>query len=278
MTRLLAFLLIVSSCWEAQAACPATLPLQGIVDIKHCDAASPTCAQANEALYAYMKAKPDDGPEVLFIATHGSPWHLYDQEYRILEIDDLADVVRQQGPGIKRIKLVASWSGVAPAPRSTSLARQLSTALGGKPVAGQDGFVWVTPQGAVHTTHQALTNRLAGPYRVDRNDDVMASLVPGWTMDLEAGFTKERDAAGLLMVGAAKEIFMLCPDAALTSYEESAALNNPVAAFNAAIIRLERNHPGDRAAALALLKQAAAQGDRKAEKKVQALMKTTPAG
>jgi hypothetical protein len=274
----IAFLLIVTACWRAQAACTTTLPLKGMLDIKQCDASSASCVDANEALYAYMQAQPDDGPDVLSIATHGSPWHLYDQEYRIFEIDELAAIVRQQGPGIKRVELVASWSGAAPSPQSKSVAQKLSTALGGKPVAGKDGFVWVSREGKLHTTHQALTSRLAGPYRVGKDDDVMTSLVAGWPVDLEAGFVKERDAAGLLRVGAAKEIFMLCPEGALKSYEESAALNNPIAAFNAAILRFERNGPGDAAAAMRLLKQAAAQGDAKAGKKLKSLVKATPAG
>ena len=270
MKRLAALLVAVWSC-GAQADCPVTLPLQGFVSIDQCAAGGADCKPANEALFDYMKAQPDDGPEILSIATHGSPWHLYDAEYHILEIDEVAALVRQQGSGIKRVALHASWSGASPAPRTRSIAQRLSAALGGMPVSGQDGFMWVSPKGALRTTRQAFTGRVSGPYLVGKNDDVMASLVVGWPLDLEAQFVKARDAAGLLRVGAAKEIFLLCPDGALQSYEASAALNNPVAAFNAAVIRLERNRPGDAAAAMALLKQAAAQGDTKARNKLETL-------
>jgi hypothetical protein len=277
MMKLSAALLVVASCCGAQAACPTAIPRQGVVDVRQCDPARAQCMHADEALQEYMRATPDDGPEVLSIATHGSPWHLYDQDYRILEIDEVAAMVRQQGSNIKRVDLVASWSGVSPAPGTRSLAQKLSTALGGRSVTGQDGFVWVSQKGTLRTTRQALTVRTGGPYLVGRNDEVMASLVAGWPIDLEAQFIKERDAAGLLRVGAAKEIFMLCPEDALKSYDASAALNNPVAAFNAAIIRLERKQPGDVAAAMRLLKQSAAQGDKKAEKKLKSLAKATAA-
>lgn len=275
MKKLSAFLLAIASCCSAQADCLTGIPLQGIVNVKQCDPASDHCMPAEEALHKYMGATPDDGPEVLSIATHSSPWHLFDQDYRILEIDELAAMVRQQGPKIKRVDLVASWSGVLPAPGSRSLAQKLSTALGGKPVTGQDGFVWVSQKGMLHTTRQAFTARLAGPYWVGGDDEVMASLVAGWPIDMEAQFIKDRDAAGLLRVGAAKEIFMLCPDGALKSYDDSAALNNPVAAFNAAIIRLERKQPGDVATAMKLLKQSADQGDKKAENKLKSLAKAS---
>ncbi|QNA87402.1 hypothetical protein G4G28_00985 [Massilia sp. Dwa41.01b] len=271
MMKLAAFLFAVASCCNAQAACSTAIPLQGAVNVKQCDPASGQCRRADEVLQEYMRAVPDDGPEVLSIASHSSPWHLYDQDYRILDIDEVAAMVSQQGSNFKRVDLVASWSDAAPAPGSRSLAQKLSAALGGKPVTGQDGFVWISQNGALRTTHQAFTARLSGPYWVGKNEDVMASLVAGWAIDLEARFKETRDAAGLLQVAAAKEIFMLCPESALESYEESAALNNPVAAYNAAIIRLERKQPGDVAAAMKLLKQAAAQGDKKAEKKLTSL-------
>ncbi len=185
----------------------------------------------------YMNATPEDGPTTLSIATHSSPWHLYDGDYRILEIEEVAAMVRQQGSKIKRVILVASWSGLAPDPHSKSLAQKLSEALGGSPVTGQNGFVWVSPKSALHTTHQAFTGRVSGPYWVSQNEQVMASLVLGWAIDLEDQFAKAHDAAGLLQVGVAKDVFMLCPDGALQSYEDGAALNSPIAAFNAAIMR-----------------------------------------
>lgn len=274
MTKLFAFLFVLASCCDAQAYCSTTIPLQGFVNIPQCDPARTQCVRADEALYEYMDAMPDDGAAVLSIATHGSPWHLYDQDYRILEIEELAATVRRQGSNIKRVDLIASWSGAPPDSHTMSVARKLSRALGGMPVRGKDGFVWVSPKGAVRTTRQAFTGRLRGPYWIGKGEEVMASLVSGWAIDLEPGYVKARDGAGLLQVAAAKEIFMLCPDGALESYDQAAALNNPIAAFNAAVIRLERGKPGDAAAAMVLLKQAAAQGDKKAEEKLKSLAKT----
>jgi hypothetical protein len=274
--KLFAFLIILASCSAAQAHCPTMTRLKGLVSIKQCVPSSGHCVRADEALQKFIDAMPDDGPSTLSIATHSSPWHFYDGDYQILEIEEVAAMVRQQGSKIKRVVLVASWSGTSPDPRSKSLAQKLSTALGGMPVTGQDGFVWVSQKGKLHTTHQALTGRRNGPYWVGKNDHVMASLVPGWAIDLEAEFVKLSDAAGLLRVGAAKDIFMLCPESALKSFDEAAALSNPIAAFNAAIMRLERDKPGDAVAAMVLLKQSAAQGNKKAEKKLQLLTRTIP--
>ena len=274
--KFLAFFIILASSFGAQAGCFSTTQLKGAIAIKQCAPASANCIRADDALHKYMDATPDDGPTILSIATHGSPWHLYDGDYHILEIEEVAAMVRQQGSKIKRVVLVASWSGNSLDPHAKSLAQKLSMALGGMPVTGQDGFVWVSPNGALHTTHQAFTGRQSGPYWVGKKDEVMASLVPGWAIELEDKFLKSGDAAGLMQVGAAKDIFMLCPEGALESYDQGAKMNNPIAAFTAAIMRLERAKPGDAAAAMALLKHSAAQGDKKAEQKLKSLTGKIP--
>lgn len=275
MIKLAALLFAVAACCSAQA-CPTTTSLHGFLQVEQCDPARAQCVPAEQALYDHTRAAPASAPDVMRISTHGSPWHLYDGDFRILEIDEVAAMVKQDAT-VKRVNLVASWSGAMPVPHARTLARKLSAALGGMPVTGQDGFVWVAPDGSVRTTRQALTGRAAGPYLVGRNDDVMTSMVAGWPLYLEDAFVKQRDGAGLLRMGAAKEIFLLCPDDALKSYEQGAALNNPVAAFNAAILRLERGQPGDVAAAMTLLRQAAAQGDEKAGKKLKSLAGATAA-
>jgi hypothetical protein len=272
--KILAFALILAFCSNANADCATKLPLKGVVSVEQCAPNTANCALAAEVLHDYIDAMPDDGPATLSIAMHGSPWHLYDPDYRIIEIDELAAMVRQQGSQIKRVVLHASWSSASLNPHFKSLSQKLSNALGGMPVTGQNGFMWVSRKGALRTTQQAFTGRISGPYWVGKNDEVMASLVPGWKIDLEDRFVKARDGDGLLQVGAAKDIFMLCPEGALASYEEGAALNNPIAAFNAAIMRLERGNPGDAAAAVVLLKQSAAQGDKKAEQKLASLTRT----
>ncbi|MGD1075224.1 MAG: hypothetical protein ABR903_03980, partial [Thermodesulfovibrionales bacterium] len=58
---------------------------------------------------------------------------------------------------MKRIDLIASWTGVAPDRDGKSLAQKLSDVLNGLPVSGKDGFVWIAKNGAVRTTHQAFT-------------------------------------------------------------------------------------------------------------------------
>lgn len=268
-------LFAIASCCSAQA-CPTTTSLHGFLHVGQCDPARAQCVRAEQALYDHTRAAPESAPDVMRISTHGSPWHLYDGDFRILEIDDVAAMVKQDA-SVRRVNLVASWSGGMPVPRARSLAEKLSTALGGMPVTGQDGFVWVAPDGSVRTTRQAATGRAAGPYLVGRNDEVMTSMVAGWPLYLEDEFIRQRDGAGLLRMGAAKEIFLLCPEDALQSYEQGAALNNPVAAFNAAILRLERRQPGDVAAAITLLRQAAAQGDGKAAQKLKSLANATAA-
>lgn len=247
-----------------------------MINIDACAPAGGKCLRADEALHKYMQAVPDDGPETLSIALHGSPWHLYDGDYHILGMDELTSMVRQQGSKIKQVVLVASWSGTAPDPHTKSLAQKLSAALGGMPVIGQDGFVWVSREGVITTTRQAFTGRISGPYWVGQNDKVMASLVAGWVFGMEAALAKEPDGYGQMRIGAANDIFMLCPEGALKAYDAAAKLKNPVAAFNAAIMRLERGKPGDAAAATVLLKQSAALGDQKAKAKLASLARNAP--
>jgi hypothetical protein len=266
-SRLLLSLLV--TCCIAQADCASSLPLKGAATIEKCDRPSANCVPAQEALYAYMAARKDDDPALLVIGLHGSPWHLYGPDFHILDIDELAAMVRQQGSGIKHVVLLASWSGVGPDPRTPSLAQKLSTELKGMRVTGQDGFVWYAKDGAVQTTQQAFSMVTSGPYSVVKGDKVMASLAAGWPVSLEAEFLKRRDGAGLMRAGVGADIFMLCPEGALRAFDAGAALANPVAAYNAALIRLERDAPGDTRAAIALLKQSAKAGDKRAQAKLQ---------
>jgi hypothetical protein len=135
-----------------------------------------------------------------------------------------------------------------------------------------DGFVWLSKDGSARTTHQAFTTKhLKNPYGLHLGDDVMVSLVAGWPIDFEEDYAKKGDAYGIMRAGAAWDIFMLCPERALQSFEAAARLSNPIAAYNAAIIRLERSKDGDLEAATALLSQAAALGDKKAQAKLDRL-------
>ncbi len=218
-----------------------------------------------------MEKRKDDAPDELYIGLHGSPWHFYDAEYHVIEPEELADSVRQQGSAIKRVILLSSWSGIAPTPNAKSPAQRLSAALGGMPVEGQKGFVWFASDGSVETTQQAFTATVSGPYRVAQGGKVMASLAIGWPYEFEDQIAAKKDARGMLRAGVGFDVFMLCPERALKTFEASAALGDPVAAYNAAILRLERAGSGDMVAATALLNQAAAKGDKMAQSRLKAL-------
>lgn len=253
--------LLLAAAGSATASCPNSLPLKGMLTVPNCVPMKAGCQRADEALYAYMKARPNQGDEVLTIGLHGSPWHLFGPDQRILDIEQLAAMVRQHGSKIRRVELLSSWSGVAPDAQRQSLARQLSQALGGMAVDGQDGFLWFERNGRTRTTRQAFTAFATGPYAIEQGSAVMAALVTGWTASYEARFLQQKDANALLGVGVGHETFGLCPARALAAFEAAAALAQPVAAYNAAILRLERDTAGDKDAARALLARAAAQGD-----------------
>lgn len=265
------FTLLMAISFVAQAECSSRLPLKGVLAITNCAPAGPNCIPGEQAMHDYAEAQEDDGPEVLSIALHGSPWHLYGPEFHILEVDELADMVRQQGSKIKRVVLYASWSGVSPEPNGKSTAQKLSAALGGMPVTGQDGFAWFAKDGKVSTTRQAFTNVQGGPYNIPKGDKVMASLTAGWFVFSQDVFEKEKNAAGMMRVGVGADVYLLCPERALKAFEAGAEMSNPVAAYNAAILRLERGKPGDREAAVLLLRRSAALHDRRAETKLASL-------
>jgi hypothetical protein len=138
-----------------------------------------------------------------------------------------------------------------------------------------------TQGGGLRTTHQAFTIRNGkGPYSVRVGEDVMTSLVAGWPVYLEEHFVKAGDSEGMLRAAAGWDIFLLCPDRALSSFEAAAKLSNPVSAYNAAMIRLERGDEGDHQAAMTLLSQAANLGDEPARDRLRQLKRaetgTTP--
>jgi hypothetical protein len=165
---------------------------------------------------------------------------------------------------------MASWSGVAPAPRDKSLAEKLSSALGDIPVSGADGFLWIAKDGSTRTSRQAVSVRtVGGQYAIPAGAEVMTSMAAGWHADFEEVFHRERNADGLMRAGAAWDILYLCPDSALRTFEAAAQLSHPVAAYNAAMIRLARRGRGDLKAAVALLTRAANAGDAKALKRLE---------
>ena len=118
---------------------------------------------------------------------------------------------------------------------------------------------------------RAFTIMRKCPYGVHPGDEVLVSLVWGWLIQYEEDYIKKRDAEGILLAGAGWDVFMLCPERALQSFEAAAKLSNPIAAYNAALIRLERGKDGDIEVATKLLRQAATLGDKKAEARLQKL-------
>jgi len=249
---------------DAAGKCETSLKLDGAVSVVCC-APTDGCIPADKAVYEYTEAAKDD-PAMLSISLQSSPWHLYDGDMRILTVDELAQMVKPYlKKGVKRIVLVASWTGVSPDGKNKSIAQKLSDLLDGFPVSGMDGFVWLSKDGSVRTTQQAFTMKKVCPYEIHPGEDVMVSLVAGWPVEYEEDIVKSGDSDGLLRAGAGWDIFMLCPDKALELFEAAAKLSNPTAAYNAALIRLDSGTKADREAAVSLLRQAAGLGDKKAE-------------
>lgn len=241
------------------------LSLSGTVSVKTCSPQrdSTDCVYSGQALYEYMEAVPDSDA-LLTIGLQSSPWRLYDGEMRILTVDDVADVIRPKlGGKLQRVELIGSWTGVSPEPGVPSLANRVSKALNGFPVQGENGFLWLAKDGTRRTTRQAFTTREgAGSYFLPKGSEVFVSLVAGWPAFVE-GQIPEDDAELLMGAAVGWDVFFLCPDKALAGFERAAARGSVIAAYNAAVMRLERGSDGDRAAAIALLERGVALGDAK---------------
>lgn len=253
------------------AACESPHPLSGTVTVPVCLTDGPDCLPAAKALYQYTEAQPDD-PNTFSIALQSSPWRLYGPDMRIITVDDLAAILRPQLEAKhKRVELFGSWTGAALSSGAPSLATRLSRALDGFPVSGKDGFLWMDSKGGMRTTKQAFTIRNGtGFYRVPAGEEVFVPLVVGWAVGLEERFAPDESEL-MLLAGVGHDVFLLCPDGALADFEAAAEMGNAIAAYNAAIVRLERGHDGDRAAALKLLERSVALGDSQAAVRLQAL-------
>lgn len=257
----------------AALACESHIALSGTVHVPTCPRESNECGSAAEAVYRYMDAMPDD-PAVMTIGLHASPWRLYDGDMRILTVEDVAARVRaSRDPAERRVDLMGSWTGVSPAPGVPSLAERLSEALDGLPVRGEDGFLWLGADGTRRTTRQAFSARDgAGAYLVPKDGEVLVSLASGWPAFIEA-LVPDPSAELLMRAAAGYDVFLLCPDRALAGFERAAAKGSAIAAYNAALMRLERDADGDRAAARALLERAVALGDAPAKARLDSARK-----
>lgn len=240
------------------------LSLSGTLSVTTCfPKRDSNCVSSGKALYEYMEAVPDS-EDVYTIGLQASPWRMYDGEMRILTVEDVADAVRRKLDGkVQRVELLGSWTGVSPAPGVPSQAERISQALGGLPVRGEDGFLWLAKDGTHRTTRQAFTVREgAGSYSLPEGAEVFVPLVAGWPAYVQEQIPEE-DANLLMLAAAGWDVFFLCPDKALDGFEKAAAKGNAIAAYNAALMRLERGGDEDRTAALALLERGSVLGDAK---------------
>lgn len=221
------------------------------------------CVFSGQAVYEYMEAVPDTD-EVITIGLSSSPWRMYDADMRIITVDEVADAIKSlRNPKVERAELIGSWTGVSPKPGVPSLADQVSKALDGFPVKGEDGFLWLSKEGKRRTTRQAFTMREGGgSYYLPKGAEVLVPLAAGWPAEVQGMIPKD-DALMLTRAAAGWDVFYLCPDNALAGFEHAAKQGSAVGAYNAALMRLERGAEGDRDAAVALLERAAALGDEK---------------
>ncbi len=272
MKRIAAVLvgLSASLAW-ADCAAPA-FNLEGAVAIEACDPEREKCLDATSTLFEYTRRIPDD-PAVVSVALQSSPWRFYGPDMRILAVDELAARIRPQlTTEAKRVSLLGSWTGVVGEAGAKSLADQVSLALDGFPVDGMDGFVWISPQGAVRTTHQAFTMRSSrGPYEVREGDEVMVALAAGWYVGMGEPSGEHAVAEDFVLAGRAWDVFGLCPENALAAFEKGAARGSGVAAYNAAMMRMEQGGSENLRAAIALLLRGSKLGDQKSKEKLQSL-------
>ena len=255
-------------------ACVPSAKLEGTLSIPFCDPVgnADTCVPGHQAVYEAMEAL--DIPNVFTIGAQTSPWRMYDGDDRIITVDETAAMIRTQRPETdRRVRLVGSWTAALPEGEGVTLAQRLSTALDGFPVDGSDGFLWLSPKGAMRTTHQAFSVWKTGWYHVARGDDVMVALVPGAVAQFEDRFAEDGRAEGVVRTGVGKDVFMLCPDGALASFERAAAMGSAIGAYNAGVMHAET---GNRAAAITWLEKAAALGDAKAAERVAVMRAATP--
>lgn len=261
-TALLALCLLSPT---TQACDTSHLRLSGTTTVESCfpQQASSDCVYAGKALYQYLEAVPDSDA-VYAIGLQSSPWRMYDGQMRIISPEEVAHDVRTGlNDKVKHVELIGSWTGVAPAPGVESLAERVSKALDGFPVQGEDGFLWLAQDGTRRTTHQAFTLREgAGTYYVHQGGEVMAAMVAGWLAYLQDQLPPD-DANAQMGAAVGWDVFFLCPDKALAGFEHAANLGSAIAAYNAAVMRLERGSDGDRESALALLERGATLGDAK---------------
>lgn len=250
----------------AFAECDHGFHLEGVISVKDCDPAVDECINGIQAIYEYGKKLDDGGDKILTVSIMSSPWRFYGPDMRIIRPKELAENLKPAlDDKVKSILVYASWTENIPHGRTTTLARELSESLDGFPVKGIDGFLWAKDNGDYYSTKQAFTVGGGFPYRHRSGDDLMIAIPYGSYIHAQDFFVKERDAKALRYAAVGWDVFILCPDIALQTFEAAAALSDSISAYNAAVIRLERGQKGDFDAASKLLNQASDLGDDKAK-------------
>ncbi|TYT26565.1 hypothetical protein FZO89_10000 [Luteimonas viscosa] len=241
-------------------ACDQAPALEGVLSIPQCNPASEECVPGTRAAYEAIQAL--EIPDVFTIGVQTSPWRMYDAEGRILTIAEVAAAVRAGKPASdRRVHLAGSWTAARPDGSGDTLAHRLSVALEGVPVDGSDGFLWLSPSGAMRTTRQAFSVWRSGPYSVARGEDVLMPLVPGAMAQFEDQFAGDNNAAGVVQAGIGFDVFMLCHERALAAFERAARMGSAIGAYNAGLIHAEK---GDSVSAKPWLQLAARLGEAKA--------------
>ena len=276
--RLFKYFVVASLCFIAplfpsfaQASCGHPFDVEGIITVENCDPDKDECIDGIRAIYEYgdaLDSLDDGGDDVLTISIMSSPWRLYGQKMRIMRAKELATLVKSDlNDKVKSVKLYSSWSEHAHVGRSKSLSQELSEALDGLPVEGIDGFLWQNENGEYYATKQAFTVTLGRqfPYRHRVGEDLMMVLPYGAFIHAQDYFVRTKDLRGLRYAAVGWDVFILCPEKALATFELAASMSDAISAYNAAIMRLERRQDGDYEAALKLLKQAVELGDSPAE-------------
>lgn len=273
MLRTLLLTALATLSLTAGAQCKHSLPLSGAAGVRNCDDSKQTCFDPQAQAQKYLeKTEGNEDPAVLNVALNASPWRFYDGESRILTAEELANRIRPAvAKGAKQVRLAVSWSGVRPDERTPSLVEQVAKALPDAQVTGADGFLWVAKDGKLRTTRQSSTVMQGRFYEVAEGDEILISLAAGWPAHFAEDFAEKKDARWLRRAAAGWDIYMLCPERALRIFEYAAQLGEPVSAYNAAMMRLERREAGDLEAATTLLTKAADAGDAKSRERLQAL-------
>lgn len=259
---------------EMAISCDSTIPLNGVFDLQTCDRKIEQCVPANEALNNYLdKIEYDD---IFTVALKSSPWRLYANDGHILSVQELANMIRPKLKTMHKkhsVKLIASWSDTNSSNKNfISLSKRLSKALDNFPVSGVDGFLWVDYKGKIHSTKQAITTwKNFIVYEVKKKGDILVPMIDGQFISKEKYFIDHKSGIGMLHVGIGYDTFLLCSKKALKAFELSAKFNNPIGAYNAAIMHIEKGKYSDIEIAKELLTKAYNLGYTKAKHKLESL-------